>query len=264
MNHLPDTLAEKVLTKIHTEHITPTSRGYFFARNAALWVPGICITLFGAFSWAGVLFSIAHSNWDYQHYLRPSLARLLWDEIPFVWIVLFGVFALFITHALKHTKHGYRWRAPLILAVSFCISLAGGVALYTADFYVENPLLHRPSERAQRALWLHPEEGRLLGNIEVHGTTVTLIDTRAHRWDIHGIAPEFFAGIPEERPFVRLLGTPETNAPDSFLACLVLPGKMERLPPPPKEGMRPPEPRRSSDPRCDAVLEKIRRAHRAR
>lgn len=285
-----DSLATKVLGAIERQHIAPTSRSYFVVRDLALWVPGLVVTVLGIFAWAGFFFALTHATWDYGRYVHTSTLATVWDELPKVWLALFAIFAVGVTYAFKHTKRGYRYNAREILTASMLLSLTGGGALFTLDTYYRVPLLRGPSESLHRAMWSHPQEGRLAGMVTLEALAadaaaddvdagITLVDDAHVVWHVRGIDRDFFDALPrsqggmhgmppmdtdaEDELFMRLIGTvlprdayPE---PNTFLACVVLPGKMNRMPPPMGARGRP-EPKQSSDTRCIEILEQIQHA----
>lgn len=275
-------LKEKVLKTIREKRVEPKRRSYFLFRDALLWVPGIAVTLIGVFAWAGFFFAITHATWDYGPYIYTSTFQLVWHELPKIWILCFAIFSSGIVFTFKRTKRGYRYRASQVIAGSMLISLTCGVLLFSLDTYYRVSVLRVPSESLHRSLWSRPEDGRLAGvvtystlqNAEADAG-VQLVDDAKVVWNIRGIEREFFEKMPRPLPgehdsmmsqsadgvFMRFLGTVLTDNTSkderTFLACVVLPGKMNPVPPWIRIFSRF-EPKKSNDYRCAGVLEQVK------
>lgn len=221
------TVSESIFAKIKADRISPTSKLHFRVVNSALWLPGILITLLGAFAVAGIIFGETHAGWEYRQFVNNSPLSLIMQALPIIWIILFVVFAGFIVKALRFTSRGYRYETKIILLSSFLISVILGSAIYIIDEQIiENKLLRYPTQRIQTVIWSRPEIGRLLGQINIgEDGSVVLIDATNKNWLLD--TSELTSDDPlQDKQMVRIIGQQLTDG--GFVACLVFPWEFDR------------------------------------
>lgn len=221
------TVSESIFAKIKEDRISPTSKFHFRVVNSTLWLPGILITLLGAFAVAGIIFGEAHAGWEYREFVNNSPLSLTMQALPIIWIILFVVFAGFIVKALRMTSRGYKYQTKIILLSSFLISVILGSAIYIVDGQVrENKLLRYPTQKIQTVIWSRPEIGRLLGQINIGDDgSVILIDSTNKNWLLD--TSELTSDDPLlDKQMVRIIGQQVKDG--SFVACLVFPWEFDR------------------------------------
>lgn len=254
-------LAGSVLEVIHKKNIHPITRKYFVAREVFLWIPGIFVTLLGGFALGGIIFNSLHSSLSYKEFIEPAPLSFIIKELPVIWIIAFLLFSLIIIKAFRQTKSGYKYSAPVILGVSVVASFAVGLILVQADEHYENRLLRFPTEYAQRSIWFNPADGRLIGVInKTPDGSFVLTDINQKIWSLNTSEVPNLSEFMLMDPAVRLIGKTQNN--DTFLVCIVLPGKIEKK-------MKTPAFIAHTEPvrtfvECDPILKEIREHHRER
>jgi hypothetical protein len=222
-----DTLASIVLAKIHNEKISPTTKRYFTIRDIFLWVPGITVTIVGAFAWAGILFNTMHSSFKYREFISPKTVPFLVKELPTVWILMFLVFSLVILKAFRQTKQGYKYSTITVLGASLGLSFFLGWVIYQGDTYYKNPILRFPTEHIQKNIWSNPEEGRLTGYLSKQDDGVILLIDRDHRtWVLDTTDVYILEETLNQESMIRILGKIQNER--TFLVCAVLPNKIDK------------------------------------
>ncbi len=256
-------LANSVLEKIHQNKIHPITRKYFAIREVCLWIPGIFVTLLGGFAFGGIIFNSLHSSMSYREFIEPQPLPFLIRELPVIWIIAFLLFSLVIIKAFRQTKSGYKYSAPVILGVSVLASFVVGIVLVQVDEHYENPLLRFPTEYTQRSIWFNPADGRLVGMISRTGDEhFVLTDSNQKVWNLNMTEIPNISEFVLMDPSVRLIG--KTQDEDTFLVCIVLPGKIEK-----KNKSMGPLPMIHALPiptfvECNPILQEIREHHRER
>ncbi len=228
MNNIKDTIKDSVLERITSEHLTPTSRWYFLVRHAALWTPGVLVTALGSFAVAGILFSTVHSGWEYRSYTHQNIGQFLVQAIPLIWVASLALFGGAIVQTLRMTSNGYKYKASAILIVSFGCSIVFGSAIFTLDMTVKrNELIRSHAEHMQRMIWSSPEQGRIVGLVELDDNTFFITDTDGKVWtlDVSDLANKEFL-IPETS--VRIIGGIYDE--NIFSACLIAPWDLTPFP----------------------------------
>lgn len=221
------TVSESIFAKIKADRISPTSKLHFRVINSALWLPGILITLLGAFAVAGIIFGETHAGWEYRQFVHNSPLSLIMQALPIIWLCAFILFSGFIVTALRLTSRGYKYETKIILLSSFLISVILGSAIYIVDGQVrENKLLRYPTQRIQTVIWSRPETGRLLGQINIGADgSVILIDTTNKNWLLD--TSELIGDDPLlDKQMVRIIGQQVKDG--GFVACLVFPWEFNR------------------------------------
>lgn len=254
MEQDPNTIKESVLDKIEKERVTPRSKWYFTARHAALWTPGVVVTVVGAFAIAGLLFSATHAGWEYQPFTRFSFARFVIEVIPLVWVVSLVLFGVLIVKSLRLTARGYRYKTGIILGSSFIISLVVGTGLFALDMTVKrNALIRYGTERIQKTIWNAPLDGRLAGTIDVDDAIITLTSTDGEVWVLDTSELNEEPLIADDAP-VRVIGI--QTGDHLFLSCIVMPWELgPKAPEPNKPRPRLGERMEKLSDRCKAVVE---------
>lgn len=233
MNH---TNSQSVLDKIKAENIKPRSKWYFVAYHAALWVPGVIVTLIGSVSVAGGLYSYVHAGWEYQDFIYKTPTDFLLDALPLLWIGSFIFFGSVIVYALRTTPRGYRLSTRKILIASFLASVALGSAMYVADEYFKaNSIIRYPVHMREEGIWFSTSSNRIAGLIQgVSDDQLLIVDNKNNLWtvDMSGFGSTTFPFV-QTGENIRIIGT--TTDDHVFIACQVFPwdiGNFDRPEPP--------------------------------
>ncbi|MFA5132233.1 MAG: hypothetical protein WC444_02815 [Candidatus Paceibacterota bacterium] len=256
------TTSETILTKIHKENIKPKAKWYFVVEHAALWIPGIAVTLLGAVAVAGGLFASMHTGWEYQEFVYASQFDFITANIPFIWVLSFALFGGFIVKALRTTHFGYRYSLHWILLGSVTTSVVLGIIIYKIDdsFEVDSVIRYPVHEREQR-VWSSLSEGRLAGYVEKkEDSRVVLRDKDDVVWviDFSGFGTTTFPFV-EEGKSIRIIGT--TTGERVFVACMVFPwdiGAFPRAAPPMRKQMLLLPSLQNKNPDCTTLLDDMK------
>jgi hypothetical protein len=256
----PHTIKAIVLEKITANHVTPTSKWYFRAHDAALWVPGVVVTTLGSFAVAGLLYSAVHAGWEYRPLIHKNIFQFALEVIPVIWVTSLFVFGALIVKSLRMTAKGYRYSPWAILGISFVASIMMGTALFMIDMKVtRNALIRFHAEQMQSVIWTAPEEGRLAGAIDTEGLDMKLTDTTGKIW-ILDTTELTNADLIQDDLSVRVLG--EQSGENVFLTCVVLPWDLSPIPheQPPRGMVRVivATSTQNAQSRCAVILESLR------
>ncbi|MCX6703798.1 MAG: hypothetical protein NTV02_03895 [Candidatus Zambryskibacteria bacterium] len=236
MHNTKDNFTQHILQKIEDEHITPIPRWRFVVHHTLLWVPGACVTLIGAFAWAGLLFGIEHAGLEYQS-IAASKLRLLVKTIPLIWATSFLLFTAVIVKTLRMTPKGYTFNSRKILGASLGISIICGTMLYIIDMRVyQNPIIRYPVLRQQKELWSHPESGRIAGLVSIEDDGAFLTDLNGKEWLLNTVFLSTTTTLRHETMF-RIVGKKIDE--DNFLVCAIFPWKLSSVSP--RKHLTPPQ-----------------------
>jgi hypothetical protein len=190
-------LSKQVLQKIKKEKIKPKARWYFTWKNYLIWGIGIFMILFGAFAFSLVLFAILGLNWGLRHHAPFGQFKFCLFVIPYLWIVLFSLFAFSGYLLYRKTKKGYRQHFFLItgLILGMSIILGSVVHLVGLGEHLEKRFAHRiPRYRqfmpTKERIWTKPEAGFLGGEIIQVDTKIIIVEDLSRKnWEV-GYSPE--------------------------------------------------------------------------
>lgn len=216
---------QKILDQISEKHIVPRSRYYFLCRNSILWVPGIITTLIGAYTVAGILYGISHTNWTHWKYTEYSQLFFYIITLPFWWILSYIIFSFITIVMLRKTNTGYRHATSTLLGLSLTGSIISGILFYSFIEHNDTSQLafyRQSTNDQQERLWFAPEHGRIAGKVHARSaTSFTVIDIRGNEWLIKGeqLYPQDLASVQNDMN-IRIIGIPESE--NSIIACHIL------------------------------------------
>ena len=222
MNKENENLKNLVVNRIEREHIKPKPKWYFLMLHLIFWIPGIIITILGAFAFAGIFFSLLHADWSYRPFLSPNPFHFLIMAIPLVWIICFLVFSSLIIRALRFTKKGYAYTTQKIILGSLITSISLGGMIFLIDNNVALSALRKPTEENRRNLWSSPTSGLLVGQIVEEEGKYLLEDPKGRTWQLD-IDRDLLKGVETEistGQIVRLAGINQGSS--LFKVCLMV------------------------------------------
>jgi heme/copper-type cytochrome/quinol oxidase subunit 2 len=231
-------LKQTVFERIEAEHVCPRSRLYFQSRECLVWTLWLMSVVVGSLAIAVSVFVVSHNQYALYEATHENFLTFLVDILPYLWLIVFGVMVLVAVYNLRHTKRGYRYPVPYILASSVVLSFAGGSALqffglgYTIDSMLgERMGMYTSLEKHEERVWQAPTNGRLLGRqvfVTVRPTsTVVFADTTGQRWRLNVTElMERDRSLLSTEKRVRVLGTIVNDEVKIFHACGVFPWLM--------------------------------------
>jgi len=166
-------LSQTVLKTIEDQEIKPKSKLAFLLKDWVIWAVGAFAIFIGALAISVIIALIRNNDWDLYQEFGQSLPGFLLSTMPYIWIIVLGLFVLLAHYQIQHTKHGYRYPIYALVLVIVGMSSVFGVLFYQVG--VGQAVNHRLNEgssiyrqfmdkKADR--WAHPEEGFLFGEVK--------------------------------------------------------------------------------------------------
>ncbi len=188
MNKFSDNLLEK----IQEEQIEPKSKWSFIAKDGFIWGLGIASLILGAVALSVMTSILRNTDLSFAESLGHSLPKFLFLVLPYLWIVLLGVFLVVAHHQVRKTKSGYKYKLPVVLLALFGGSILLGGFLYQVGIgqalderFVEKSPMYRQIANRKVNLLTNPEKGVLAGRvIEVASEELLLEDIKKKTWRV--------------------------------------------------------------------------------
>jgi hypothetical protein len=166
-------LEKKVLDAIGKRNLVPRSYYVFFAKRSVFWILAVLSIVLGALSVAVLLFAIS----DYYATGWRTFDNLPLDDlivsIPAFWLLSMPFFMASAYYGVRHTRHGYRFKAAHIVALCLAASIGLGVLFHffeagrlVNDFLAANISAYREQTDVPFDKWSRPDEGFLGGTVE--------------------------------------------------------------------------------------------------
>jgi hypothetical protein len=243
------TTSEKILKTIKETHVKPQPKWRFLVRNwLTLGMFGLAL-LVGALSFAVMLDIIVRHDWDIYFYLHKTFAQYVLLSLPYVWMVVLALFFGVAYYDFIHIRGWYRHRVYLVVAASIFLSFGLGLVFFFAGFgkTIDRTLAKRvPFYKLMRidkeALWNHPEEGLLEGEIiQVGGGNEFLLQDYSGRlWRVQISNIKIKNEIIDKGENVEMIGAQEGE--NIFVAKNIREADTEREDEFLRKRMRPPGP----------------------
>ncbi len=228
------TTAAAVLARIQSEHLSPTPRYAFAAREYSVWaVWGLSIVV-GALALAVTVYDGMSAEYALYEATHDNFWTFLVSVLPYLWVIVFAAMAAVALIGVRQTKTGYRYRTSYIIGSSLLCSVAGAMLFHVLGFgYALDTLLghqigqYMSMEKIEIGTWQSPDNGRLIGVLtstsddstttalqflDSEGTVWTISNTEINDRDMH---------LLQSGEKVRLLGT--TTDDMTFHICGVFP-----------------------------------------
>jgi heme/copper-type cytochrome/quinol oxidase subunit 2 len=246
---LDKNFGEDILHKIEDEKLHPKPRWQFLLKDYVVWGVGVLALLLGAMAMSLIFYMSNYQDLDVYGRAGGQPLEELFLIVPFFWIICLALFVFIVLYNIKHTKKGYRYPLPIMLALIIGASvLLGGIFYFVGFGEKVDDELGRRAPFYDRVInphvdfWSQPEKGRLMGMIvsQTNDNEYILVDRASGQWYIFTANAKQLPGAKIEigRP-VRLLGKIETEHKFKVAEVLAMtPGKgfFEHLGPP----MQPP------------------------
>ena len=120
-------LSQDILDQLESRNATPLPRWYFVLMRGLFWLLVAVSTFVGALA-----FSV---GW-YVFFDNDGL-HVTWQNIfyviPYIWLVVLGIFVACAYTGFRHTRRGYRHSGPVLLGLILLASVALGLIFDTYD-----------------------------------------------------------------------------------------------------------------------------------
>lgn len=161
---------KELLEKIKEKKLKPKSRWHFLLKRYGIWTIGIFSLVIGALAFSVIIYFLKYNDWDIYEELSDSFLGFVFLTLPYFWLLFLLLFIFIIYYDLKHTKKGYRYSLPIVLAISVGSSMLLGAIFFQAGFGEiideaagKNLPLYERFINPRVQLWTQPEHGRLSG-----------------------------------------------------------------------------------------------------
>jgi len=222
---------------IKEKGISPIPSWRFTLKEILVWLGAVCVLILGSLVTSLALYQLFDVNWQFFRQRIPGLLERILILIPFVWIIIACLSVYLIVKSVHSTKDGYKISSPIILAISFTISLITGAIIYSSGgsqiidrelaersiFYFHNLSMERG--------WRFPEQGFLAGRITevVSSEEIEVEDLARIVWFVNVEEAEWIApATPREGIMVKIIGEVTNNDTKSFSAEQILPSGPSR------------------------------------
>lgn len=182
-------ISQIVQEKIKEGGIKPISKSVFNLKRVLFWsLVGFSVVV-GAISFS-VTISILFSN-DWYLYNKLGLG-FIFKSLPYFWFVFLAIFTILGEFYYRKTLLGYRHRVIAIIGVYIILTVISGSVMYILGIggVVDQSLsLNVPVYRVvtfdSNEIWLHPDDGFLLGKIVgVDSSFIKVMDSNNMIWNI--------------------------------------------------------------------------------
>ncbi|OGF25960.1 hypothetical protein A2303_01370 [Candidatus Falkowbacteria bacterium RIFOXYB2_FULL_47_14] len=225
-------ISRDVLKTIEEKHIKPKPRWTFLLKDYAIWILGAFSLIVGSLAFSVIIYMLKNNDWEVYRHLSGSLPGFVVITMPYFWLIFLAIFTLAVHYNFKHTKTGYRYRLPAVIAASMVLSVVLGGILYGAgvgraidDVLSEKaPGFYRVIVNPRMDMWARPDQGFLLGLIiDAEGREdFRLLDFDRRLWDIsaHDAKIPPFLKI-EAGSRIKMIG--DKTGENGFRALIIMP-----------------------------------------
>lgn len=222
---------EDLIHEIEEKKIQPTAKWFFLLKNYGIWALGVISLISGAIATSLIIYMLTNNDLDIYNRTGEQLLKKLLIILPLFWLVCLGLFVILVLFNIKHTKKGYRYPWPGLLAIVIIASIILGEIFYATglgkifdNFIGRHAPFYDQIINPHIDFWSQPEEGRLVGIIisVINQDSLNLIDRDSKEWEVDISQAKWSPGVIVEtgRP-ARFIGI--ITEPDEFQASEILP-----------------------------------------
>lgn len=187
-------LTNNILKTIEKQQVQPTARWIFLLKNYIIWIVALLALIVGGVSFAVVLEIMQNSGLDlYTSMGDNNVVMFLMHTLPFVWLLLVGLFIVLAYFNVRNTKRGYKYALHIVIFGSVAISAAFGTVLFatgvgdTADTVLSEKIpTYKKVMNRNDAFWHRPDDGFLQAQILATSThnALMVIDHQQKNWEV--------------------------------------------------------------------------------
>ncbi|MEI6652685.1 MAG: hypothetical protein WCL42_08945 [Chlorobiaceae bacterium] len=167
-----------ILDEIEKRHVELIPRWRFLVKRLSFWLLAAISVVTGGLAMATAIYVFIDNDFiadhDYIHRFfteRPLVEDII-SSIPYVWLAALALFTLVAFFGFRHTKTGYRYSAPKVIAASLGASLLLSLCLNTVDvggyihrYLIENVHVYNNLINANEQRWTNSQKGLLGGKV---------------------------------------------------------------------------------------------------
>ena len=180
-----------ILDEIEKRHVELIPRWRFLVKRLSFWLLAAISVVTGGLAMATAIYVFIdndfiedHSYIDRLFIERPFVEDVI-SSIPYVWLAALALFTLVAFFGFRHTKKGYRYSAPKVIAASLFASLLLSLCLNTVDiggyihrYLIENVHVYHNLINANEQRWTNSQKGLLGGKVVTNDNVQHLIVLR--------------------------------------------------------------------------------------
>ncbi|EKD23567.1 MAG: hypothetical protein ACD_81C00218G0011 [uncultured bacterium] len=175
--------SKDILQTLQNKQIEPLPRWVFLARQIAIISAFVLSVVIGGISVSVILSSLSEvADFGMGRIMRMHPGPFLFTYLPYIWVVVMGLFSISAYMEMRHTKGGYRYQSITIVGASILASLLLGVAFHTVGMgrFVDRRVSeaipqYRGLDARKMHLWMQPQMGMLAGRIVSGNATTTFV-----------------------------------------------------------------------------------------
>ena len=253
-NHEED-LKSKVLELIERDKIKPKTKLYFSIKDKTLWSLMLISILICSAAFSVMIFSFTNSELEFYQMTHDNFMDFVLSIMPYLWIVVFVMFAIVGYENFKHTNKGYKYSFIVIIIFGLIINLLFGLIFhYTGLSKIidqdvpADSIFIKSSESLKKSVWNQPERGIISGKVIsiIDGSsTFVLKDFNNNLWVVSSkYIPDVSLNLISTSSEIRVIGVsqnvyfPSIERPTdvnasttpyigSVVACYILPWNTE-------------------------------------
>ncbi len=187
-----ENLKSKVLELIERDKIRPTKKVYFSIKDKSLWSLMLISILICSAAFSVMIYSFTNSEADFYQMTHDNFLDFILNITPYLWIIVFIMFAIVGYENFKHTNKGYKYSFTVIIVFGLVVNVIFGLILHYVgvskiidqDLSSDNTFI-RSSDSIRRMSWSHPENGILSGEVVSFtdgSSTFVLKDFNGNLW----------------------------------------------------------------------------------
>lgn len=213
-------LEKQILARIQKQNLKPTPRGYFKARDYAIWALFAVFVAAIGMGFGMIIFAVKSADFSLFAKLGLSTYEKVMAAVPFFWILATALVAVVAFISWRMTRTGYRTSTKRFIVTMALIGAAAGsvtylfnVSQYVNDAANKIPLYHVVVPLDTSA-WFNPDQGLLSGFVKSKDSdsAFTLRDREGELWNVTGSQvdiPQGFVFHPGDR--IKIIGTRTGN-----------------------------------------------------
>lgn len=250
-----ENLKSKIFELIERDKIKPKTRLYFSIKDKTLWSLMLVSILICSVAFSVMIYSFTNSESGFYQMTHDNFMDFVLNIMPYLWIVVFIMFAIVGYENFKHTNKGYKHSFTFIIVFGLIINLLFGLILHCIGIskivdqdLSSDSVFIKSSDSLRKGIWNQPERGILSGEVvsSVNGSsTFILRDFNGNLWVVSSnYIPDVSMNLISASSEIRVVGVSQnvffpsvasstginsstTPYIGSVIACYILPWNTE-------------------------------------
>lgn len=129
-----ENFSHDIIKEIESRGVNPKPKWYFLSIRLGFWISAILSILIGGVAFAvGEYVFFDNDGMSIQSFKDTPLIEIA-KSIPYIWIVILGVFMYFAYNGFRFTRRGYKYATTLVVMGAIFGSVIFGLILNQFDF----------------------------------------------------------------------------------------------------------------------------------